>query len=339
MAAAVGVSAACSRCSGDVDATGCGWSVVTPGRWSAVTAFQWKRRRTDRRGWPIHAYVGPNGGGKSLAMVWDTMPSLSAGRRVLSTVRLLDWENPRLCDDPLCEMPNHDTHMAAHTLYVPLTRWEQVLDAESCDVLLDEVTGVASSRASHSMPAPVLNLLVQLRRKDVVCRWSSVSWARADLVVRETTQAVTYCRGYLPKAAEQTSRDVALDRVWRHRRMAHWRTYDATEFEDFTAGKREAMKPLTWDLHWIPGSPARLAYDTYDSVSTVGDVADNGRCVTCGGRRTAPACSCLDYVGSRGKSSRGAPAQRGGETVPSPVDVARLVPLSPPVTLTSVGKS
>ena len=43
-----------------------------------------------RRGFPIMAYVGPNGGGKSLAMVKDTVPSLRAGRRVLSTVRLLD---------------------------------------------------------------------------------------------------------------------------------------------------------------------------------------------------------------------------------------------------------
>ena len=52
------------------------------------------RARDARRGLPIHAYVGPNGGGKSLAMVNDTIPSLDAGRPVLSTVRLIDWRAP-----------------------------------------------------------------------------------------------------------------------------------------------------------------------------------------------------------------------------------------------------
>jgi hypothetical protein len=43
-------------------------------------------KRARRRVMPIHGYVGSNGGGKSAAMVWDTLPSLLAGRRVLSGV-------------------------------------------------------------------------------------------------------------------------------------------------------------------------------------------------------------------------------------------------------------
>ena len=64
-------------------------------------------------------------------------------------------------------------HGAAHPSYEPLREWQQLLDAESCDVLLDEVTGVASSRESAGLPAPVANKLVQLRRADVVVRFSA----------------------------------------------------------------------------------------------------------------------------------------------------------------------
>jgi hypothetical protein len=282
--------------------------------------FQNTRKRASRRGWPIIGFTGPNGSGKSAAMVWDTAPSLAAGRRVLSTVRLLDWENPRPCDDPACTHPEHAgqimavpgggaadesagvhelglavpspapvTHKAAHPLYVPFTDWEQLLEAEHCDVLMDEVTGVASSRESQSMPAPVANKLVQLRRADVVVRWSAPSWSRADKIIRECSQAVVYAQGYLPKAHEDG------DRMWRNRRMFKWATYDAAEFEDFTLGKREQLPPMSVDWHWGPGSPVFSMYDSFDAVSTIGTVTDSGRCYRCGGRRRVPTCSCPDH--------------------------------------------
>ncbi|WP_448060800.1 zonular occludens toxin domain-containing protein [Cellulomonas hominis] len=239
-----------------------------------------------RRGYPIHAYVGPNGSGKSLAAVWDTMPTLAAGRPVLSTVRLLDWQNPRPCDDPACDSPDHARHAAAHPLWVPLTEWHQLLDAEHCDVLMDEVTGVASSRESAGMPAAVANLLVQLRRRDVVLRWTAPSWARADKIIRETSQAVTSCLGYMPVD------DGEGDRQWRSRRLFRWRTFDASEFEEFTVGKRDQMRPWAKEWWWGPGSAAFDAYDTLDSVMTIGHVLDTGRCARCGGRRSVPRCTC-----------------------------------------------
>lgn len=262
------------------------------------------KKRASRRGWPIHGYVGPNGSGKSAGMVWDTLPTLAAGRPVLSTVRLLDWENPRGCDDLLCTNPEHEAaqalgmawseveHRAAHPLWLPFTSWDQLLEAEHCDVLMDEVTGVASSRESHSMPAPVANTLVQMRRRDVVVRWSAPSWARADKIIRECSQAVTYCVGYLPKEAA----DESGERLWRHRRLFKWRTYDAADFEDFTAGKREQLRPMVVDWHWGPGSPVFDAYDTFDAVLSIGTVTDSGRCYTCGGSRRVPECSCVEYV-------------------------------------------
>lgn len=260
------------------------------------------KARSKRRVWPIHAYVGPNGGGKSCAMVWDTLPTLAAGREVLSTVRLLDLDRPGPCDGTQqdgavpCTICRQEEltgepypHKQAHPGWVPLVDWQQLLDARGVDVLLDEVTGVASSRESAGLPAAVANKLVQLRRADVVVRWSAPAWARADKIIRECSQAVTFCTGHWSKAVEGDEH-----RQWRQRRLFRWRTFDATLFDDFTAGKRENLSVEGNDWHWGPSSPAFHAYDTYDAVSTVGTVTDAGRCYRCGGRRSIPTCKCGD---------------------------------------------
>lgn len=271
------------------------------------------KKRMARRGWPIHAYVGPNGGGKTCAAVWDTLPSLEAGRPVLSTVRLLDYLNPRPCDDPACTSPDHARHMAAHPLWIPWTSWAQLLEVEHCDVIADEVTGVASSRESQSMPSVIANALVQLRRRDVVLRWTAPSWSRADLIIRECSQAATLCTGHFAVDVQgEDGEDVA--RMWRHRRLFRWKTYDAALVDDLQSAKMRgdshSLRPMTFDLHWGPGSPAFGAYDTFDSVSSIGHVTDSGRCMTCSGRRSAPSCSCPDYV-ERPRRSR-ASAGSGG---------------------------
>jgi len=312
-----------------------------------------------RRAFPIIGYTGANGGGKSAAMVWDTLPSLAAGRPVLGTVRLLDYENPRECDSEECEanpfsghyvraLPAPDVvasvfatvadpgervrlmgelgevthrHGAAHPLWIALTDWQQVLDARGCDLLLDEVTGAASSRDSHALPSAIANKLVQLRRNDVVVRWSAPSWARADKIIRECSQAVVYCRGMLAK----TVRDEGGARQWRNRRLFRWIMYDAQLFEDFTIGKRESLTSLAREWHWGPGSPAWTAYDTFDAVLTVGAVTESGRCYRCGGSRRAPACSCVDSSARVGgvPAARG-PRSRGGAEGAPPPDVAPL---------------
>ncbi len=309
-------------------------------------------KRAARRAWPIHGYVGANGGGKSAAMVWDTLASLDAGRPVLGTVRLLDYDRPRECDDAVCAddptsghyvraLPDSaairtafdaasgvdriallvelgdvvGVHKAAHPLWIPLQDWQQVLDARGVDLLLDEVTGAASSRESHSLPAPIANKLVQLRRNDVVVRWSAPSWARADKIIRECSQAVTYCQGYLAKATVSEGGE----RMWRNRRLFKWKTYDAAQFEDFTVGKRSELGALTVDWHWGPGSAAFAAYDTFDSVLTVGTVNEGGSCYRCGGTRRRPACKCPDNHDEAGAMAGGparGPRVRGAQGAP-----------------------
>jgi hypothetical protein len=227
-----------------------------------------------RRGAAIAAYVGPNGGGKTLAMVHDTLPDLDLGTKVLSTVQLLDVRSAGAAGGPephpLCEM---------------LRTWTQLLEAENCVILLDEVTGVASSRQYAALPAQLQNILVQLRKRNVVLRWSSPNYARADVIMREVTQTVTVCKGYLAKADPVSQ--------WPQRRLFRWRTYDAIDYEDFAMAKAEQVKPMcsSW-FHRTPKKAAPLAYNTKDAVSTLDHMDLAGLCVTCNGKKIQPKCTC-----------------------------------------------
>jgi hypothetical protein len=220
-----------------------------------------------RRSVPIMAYVGANGSGKTLCAIRDTLDSLRAGRTVLSTVRLL---NP----DTGEPWPN----------YVPLTDWRQVIAAQHCDILADEVTGVASSRESSRMPHEVVNKLVQLRRADCVFRWTTPSWSRADTVIREVTQAVTVCAGFAPVRGTSG--------LWRPHRLFRFLTFDAADMatEQFTEHRWRTSHPLCREFFWAEDCEAFRAYDTYDQVLTVGEQVESGLCLVCGGIRSPKKC-------------------------------------------------
>lgn len=285
------------------------------------------KARLRRRGMPIHGFVGPNGTGKSAVMVYDTLPSLEWGRPVLSTVRLLDYRNPRpcpggvYCDDPanherprtVTELVPFDpadpaspkvrqtretgetvVHACAHPLYIPFRSYTQLLDFRDGDVLMDEVTGVASSRESSGMPPQVANLLVQLRRRNVVLRWSAPAWGRADKIIRECSQAVTLTSAFLPRRVRQVEGEPP--RLWRERRLFLARTFDATLFDEFDAHRADDDLPtLAWALYWGPGSSMFRAYDTYDAVTSLGWANEAGMCITCGGKRLHRKCDCSDH--------------------------------------------
>lgn len=241
--------------------------------WLGTTATSERVARDRRRSYPIIGYVGPNGGGKSLAMVHDTLPSLQRGRRVLSTVRLLDRETGK-----------------PHPLYVPFTDFDQLLEARNCDVLMDEVVGIASSRESAKLPAPVQNILVQLRRRDVVLRWTAPNWARADKIIREVTQAVVECRGYFPGRPQAV--DGSTLRLWAPKRVFSFSLFDTMDFEEWTAGKRDKLEPLSRQWFKGPGSDAFHSYDTMDAVSMVAYADADQQCSNCGHRRRVQYCGC-----------------------------------------------
>jgi hypothetical protein len=279
------------------------------------------KARARRRSFPIHAYIGANGGGKSLAAVYDTLPTLAAGRPVVSTVRLLD---------PATGEP--------HPLWVPLKDYRTLLEVEFCDVILDEVTGVASSRESSGMPAVVANHLVQLRRRDIALRWTAPNWKRADTIIRECSQGVTLCMGFVPEritpdptvhdgphdvrpnadqvghaaadysafwCAVEGEHTHADDRLWSSKRLFYWRTYDAAAFDEWTAYRKEKVRPVARQLHWRPGHIASAAYDTFDAVLSLGAVTESGLCMECDGHRQKKPCQCEDYVAARRRPSRG----------------------------------
>lgn len=242
-----------------------------------------------RRGYPIHAYAGPNGSGKSLAMVLDTLPTLAAGRTVLGTVRLLD----PVTGDP-------------HPLWEPLDSPSKLVEAYRCDVLLDEVAGVMSSRESAGLPNVIETNLQQMRRGDVTIRWSAPGWARADKVMRECTQGLTICRATNFRQ-QIVDHDDGTERQWRSKSLMKWKTYDAQEFDEWSQSQTEKIKPKVSQWFYRLGDKGQYvceAYDTFAPVLRWGLATESGRCVSCGGRKTLPKCSCAVEVGPQYAGSR-----------------------------------
>lgn len=253
-------------------------------------------------------------------MVYDTIPSLLSGRPVLSTVRLLDFLNPRLCEHPspkACDDPvgHLAGHKQAHPLYVRFSDYAQLLDWRDGDVLMDEVTGIASSRESSSMPVQVANYLVQLRRRNVALRWSAPAWGRADKIIREVSQGVTLLSASLPQPTPPT--DDGTPRLWLRRRLFCARTYDPTQMDEFESHRADDVKAEVTAYYWGPGSLMFRAYDTLDAVTSLGWANEAGLCMACGGKRSHRQCKCeREHIpasgGGAGEAKRPAPEEPPG---------------------------
>lgn len=249
----------------------------------------------------IAAFVGPNGGGKTLALMvmtartrrgirWQcenpdhahTRAGVTSGwRRMLSTVPILDGNG------------------GEHPLFDKFDDFQQLLDVEHADVYMDEIVTVASSRQSQAMDARVLAKLLQLRKADVLLYWTAPNWARADKAMREVTKAVVECRGYF---ADKSDRGEGAT-LWRPKRVFNFRIFDAVEFEDWTAGKRENTRSLFSLWFKGPGSEAFTAYDTLGAVSMVASITPEDTCTVCEGRVTRHTCRCNDRRPSRAAHS------------------------------------
>ncbi|MGE3621084.1 MAG: hypothetical protein AB7L84_11540 [Acidimicrobiia bacterium] len=239
----------------------------------------------------IRGHVGANGGGKTLAMV-ETI-AIPAWEREIPVVA-----NFRLRPESLGYDPD---------LYRPLESWRQIADLRGCRLLLDEISRVAPSRSSASMPAQLIGTLEQLRKARVIVGWSAPSWKRCDVVLRDVTQSVTVCRGFLPdpwrrrpgvrrfprRARDEHGRPVRYGGdEWPPNRLLRWTTYDAQEWDEFTmAGAREA-KPIRRVRYWRTLGRAQAAYDTLEAVDLLDHLDDVGVCVACGGTRTRAKCTC-----------------------------------------------
>jgi hypothetical protein len=233
---------------------------------------------------------------------------LEQGREVLSTVRLLDYKNPRPCDDDTCTFPGHPDHMAAHPLYVPLISYEQLLYAKNTCILLDEVTGIVNSREYNKLPAAIANKLVQLRRDNCTLSWTATNWSRCDVIVRELTQTATLVLPLIKKKVKPKENEPV--QLWRSGQLFFARTYDAALLDEFDARGADLgeMKPRARQLFYRPWGLATKAYDTLDPVLSLGDATDLGTCITCGGKRSQTKCTCADHTlkhaGKRGGGVR-----------------------------------
>lgn len=232
-----------------------------------------------RRSVGIVGFGGLNGQGKSMAMVRDTLPSLALGRRVLSTVAF------------------HDPHTGnPHPLYVPFRSWHQLHDFNNGDVCLDEVTGMMDSR-DQGMPKKIKTKLPQMRRSNVLIRWTGIDWDNADKRLRQITGAFVMCKGFMPVPLERQDGFADALAMWRPNRLFRLTTYDAqtlTKPEDSAQmavvvgsdnKRKKRAKIKNIEMVWGPGSLAFRSYNTLDAVAAV----DNS-CQICGGKIPEKTC-------------------------------------------------
>lgn len=220
-----------------------------------------------RRSAAIIGYVGLNGQGKSLAMIRDTLPSLAMGRPILSTVTILD---------PVTGGP--------HPLFIPFERWAQLEDFRDGDVLMDEVTGILDSH-TQAMPDFVRRLLPQMRRRNVLIRWTGMSWDNTNLRLRQPTRAVVKCRGLFPNRRLERHNSAQQDALsmWAPNRAFVLNTFDAealqksSDTEQLTQDSRKERRAslLNRELFWGPGSAAFGYYNTLADVYQVAHTCDH----------------------------------------------------------------
>lgn len=308
-----------------------------------------------RRGFAIAAYIGSNGSGKSATCCLDTMPTLrgimwacenpdhyhssqgiySGVRRVLSTMRFTT---------PAGE---------AHPLYIPLTDYSQLTNFEHGDLILDEVGGAVASSTGDDIPMSVKAVLQEMRRKEVNIRWTAPSWARASKILRECSLGVTVSRGkFAVRDSDQVEffgwhdtesidpdtfelvRGVcnqdgqhfhSAGRTWGSRRMFSTATYDAQDFDEWTAAKRDKLKPVVRQVIWRPGHALEQAYDTHAHVNKLGQVTDSGRCDSCMGYKPRRKCECGEQHETREETRARLRAEKAERAaiqvdVPAPVN-------------------
>lgn len=229
-----------------------------------------------RRSAPIMGYIGLNGQGKTFTMVRDSLLSISLGRRVLSTVTILD---------PSSGEP--------HPLFERFTSWEQLHDFRGGDVLLDEITGIMDARDS-GMPKHVRRLLPQMRRANVMVRWTGIDFDNTDRRLRQLSQAIVRCRGHFPDR-DLDRGDGVRDAVsmWAPNRLFVLTTFDAqtlaqsSDSQALTEDSKRQRKArvLNREFVWGPRDLAFQCYNTLDAVSAV----DNS-CRICGGKPVERTC-------------------------------------------------
>ena len=209
---------------------------------------------------PILGVTGVNGAGKTLLAVELSIDRMRAGIPVYSSVPI----------------------DAGDVQSRPLVSLTQLLTLRDCVVLLDEIATVFSSRSSSSVPSEVVTFLQTLRHRGeqgVSVIWTAPSWKRADILVRECTQAVATVRPILRRSTP--------DSLWPRPLVAGVGVLDCTDVGTDEAPSRVLRRRL-----WIPQrSVAWGAYDTHADTPQIGRLLASGPCPDCGGTRSREKCT------------------------------------------------
>lgn len=242
----------------------------------------------------IRAFVGPNGSGKTLAMVAQmAFRSWAQGRVVVSNFRLFPER---------VGFPQHLYRPLESWLMIPrLGRWvddrgrpevmgdgavRSVTNNKGVTLLLDEITSVLPARDSVNVPPELQRMLNQFRKPDVWVGWSAPAWLRADIMLREVTFDV--CES-APVLGRWTAKYVAGS-AWPQHRLFRWRVYDAFAYETAVNKGGGDLRPLRTRHLWRPPERRRFqaAYNTLEGVGLL----DHIQCGECGGKFARRVCRC-----------------------------------------------
>lgn len=209
---------------------------------------------------PVVGYTGANGAGKTLLAVSEQLGPLHEGRPLYSTVPVM------------CTCGLHSD---------PILSLRHLLELRDCDILIDEVSVVFSSRETGSLPAEVSTFLQTMRHQGVRLRWTAPAWARADIQLREVTQVS------VPVMA--LGRRRVAGKFWPTPILIGAAALDTTTVEldkvpeKVVFGTRRVYVPSR-----LPGFGA---YDSEADVSRIGWARQGRVCVDCGGSKRAEPCS------------------------------------------------
>jgi len=238
--------------------------------------FKFKKSERFRANQKIRGYFGLNGAGKTYAAVLDLLPQLVDG---------VKWK----CSDPGHQHTKRGEFEGYRMVisniklnspyYKPLRNFQQLLEEEHADFLIDEIQNVFGSSTFSDMPVQVKSWLHQIRRRQCTLAYTGITYARAMKELREVTRIVTFARGYFPVYAEGAT--------WPSNLLFYYLVYDAQELEAMELSQTRKNNPK--DFQWFSRFSKRAKiveamYSTFDSVDSFNsEIAPVGLCLTCGG--------------------------------------------------------
>lgn len=242
----------------------------------------------------ITACVGPNGSGKTLAAIVEAViPSWQNDRPVRANVHLYP---ERLGFDP--------------DLALPLNAGRDLLEAEHCTILLDEITAVFPSRSFASLPPELQRVLNQLRKKDVDVIWTAPNWSRCDVILREVTQEVIVCKSMFRErwlrnpdglVRNEDGKRIRRGLRWPANKLFRFVTYDAQEYDEYQdRANTTGFRPKRNRWYYRPRHRAQWAYESLEPVALFDHLDDIGSCIQCNRKRKTQYCTCGTAAGGAG---------------------------------------